>query len=100
MQPEKCKAWIAKQEAINKLKLDKKNKNMVLVDLDWLEKVKAQAKTHHRKGKAGKIITNTQRREELKRKRDEIEKRQSRNAVERDRVWFPQEDFTATDAQP
>lgn len=98
--PEKCSAWIAKQEALNKLKQDKKNKNMILVDFDWLEKVRAQAKTIHRKGKSGRMITNTHRREELKRKRTEIEKRIANNEIERDKVWFPQEDFDNNVAQP
>lgn len=73
---------------------------MILVDMEWLEKIKEQSKTHHRKGKSGKMITNNQRKEELKRKRVEIEKRQAANEFAQDKVWFPQEDFTATDAQP
>lgn len=100
VQPQKCQAWIKKQEAINKLKLDRKNKNMILVDLDWLNKIKEQQKTHHKKGKSGKMITNCQRKEELKRKRIEIEKRQAANEVRQDKVWLPQEDFNEPDTLP
>lgn len=45
-------------------------------------------------------MTNIDRKEELKRKRVEIEKRLANNEIAKDKVWLPKEDFTDTEFQP
>jgi len=46
------------------------------------------------------MITNAQRKETLKRKRIDIQKKIANNEIEQDKVWLPKEDFTEIDPQP
>lgn len=100
VEPVLFQKWVDEGKATNQLKLDKKNKNMILVDEDWWLKVKEQNKNIHKKGKTGKMMTNIDRKEELKRKRVEIEKRLANNEIAKDKVWLPKEDFTEAEFQP
>jgi hypothetical protein len=57
-------------------------------------------KTIRKKAKSGKFLTNIDRSATLKRKRQEIEKRQILNDIQADKVYMPPEHLQNNDAIP
>lgn len=65
-----------------------------------LTKMQAQKRVITLKGKLMKIITNRDRTQRLKRKRESAQKEEFAQQFIDDKVWFPPDDVTTTVSQP
>lgn len=92
VRPMEAKRWLEKAKKDNALRLRKDDKDSLLVDYDWWCKIEEQNKTIHKKAKMGKRISNHQQKQELRRKRRNIERRQVELEVANDKVWLPDDE--------
>ena len=102
--PVQAQAFMDRQKKMHEDDLAESDPSNIRIPHALMLKLKLIDRTITKKGKTGKIITNLEVNETLKRKRMEVFKQEAASSMQEDTVWLPPDDLSqdiesATDKQ-